>query len=230
MANVRLVAHVARRYNNRGLAPTDLLQEGFTGLLLAIDRFNPVNQTRLATYAVWWIRQAVQRAVAAGAYPVRLNPKQVQRLARAQQAITNAQNPLASQSEPASQGRGCLPATRLDLAAIRTQISLDAPCHGDGSTRLADLMVFAPEHDEHDDTVEEYLGAMIQKLNPREQFVLKLRFGLDGEPRHSLSQISKVLNVSKERIRQIEERALQKLRTAATCQAEAPSRDVRPAG
>ena len=74
MANLRLVAHVARKYRNRGISNSDLLQEGFCGLLKAIDRFEPQKETRLASYAVWWIRQALQRAVAAGAYPVRLNP------------------------------------------------------------------------------------------------------------------------------------------------------------
>ena len=82
MANVRLVAHVAKRYYDRQIPPGDLVQEGFCGLLLAIDRFDLANPTRLATYAVWWIRQAVQRAVASGAYPVRLNPRQLHTLAR----------------------------------------------------------------------------------------------------------------------------------------------------
>ncbi len=82
MANVRLVAHVAKRYHDRGIPPGDLIQEGFCALLVAIDRFDVVNETRLATYAIWWIRQAIQRAVAGGAYPVRLNPRQLQELAR----------------------------------------------------------------------------------------------------------------------------------------------------
>ena len=81
MANLRLVAHVARKYRNRGISSSDLLQEGFCGLLKAIDRFEPAKETRLASYAVWWIRQALQRAVAAGAYPVRLNPRHLQQLA-----------------------------------------------------------------------------------------------------------------------------------------------------
>ena len=81
MANLRLVAHVAKRYRNRGISSSDLLQEGFCGLLRAIDRFQPSRETRLASYAVWWIRQSIQRAVAAGAYPVRLNPRHLQQLA-----------------------------------------------------------------------------------------------------------------------------------------------------
>ena len=83
MANSRLVAYLARQYLNRGISPADLLQEGFCGLLEAIDRFDPVNTTRLATYASWWIRQALQRAIADGSYPVRLTPRQLRRLAQA---------------------------------------------------------------------------------------------------------------------------------------------------
>ena len=86
MANVRLVAHVAKRYQDRGIPPGDLIQEGFCALLVAIDRFDLVNQTRLATYAIWWIRQAIQRAVAHGAYPVRLNPRQLHQLAQMQRS------------------------------------------------------------------------------------------------------------------------------------------------
>src|SRR5262249_6038768 len=124
LANIRLVAHLAKRYHDRGIPPADLLQEGFAGLLLAIDRFNPVNSTRLATYAVWWIRQAIQRAVAAGAYPVRLNPKQLQRLVRAQSAIAQAQSHNPSPSRlplevaPARLDWGDSSGSRLDLAAI----------------------------------------------------------------------------------------------------------------
>ena len=82
LANVRLVAHVSKRYQGRGVSPGDLIQEGICSLLSAIDRFEIVNETRLATYAIWWIRQGIQRAIAALAYPVRLNPRQLLRLAQ----------------------------------------------------------------------------------------------------------------------------------------------------
>jgi RNA polymerase primary sigma factor len=91
MANVRLVAHIAKRYQGRGVSPGDLIQEGICALLMAIDRFDLVNPTRLATYAIWWIRQGIQRAVAAGAYPVRLNPRHLRQLARAHDASTEGQ-------------------------------------------------------------------------------------------------------------------------------------------
>src|SRR5262249_7016049 len=81
-AHSRLVAYIARRYLNRGVSPADLIQEGFCGLLEAIDRFDTINTTRLATYAAWWIRQALQRAIAGAGYPVRLSPRQLRRLAQ----------------------------------------------------------------------------------------------------------------------------------------------------
>jgi len=87
MANLKLVAHVAKRYRDRGVLYSDLLQEGFCGLLEAIDRFDPAHETKLATYAVWWIRQAMQLAVAAGAYPVRLQPRHLLELAQYHHAV-----------------------------------------------------------------------------------------------------------------------------------------------
>jgi RNA polymerase sigma factor (sigma-70 family) len=213
MANSRLVAHIAKRYANRGIPAADLIQEGFCGLLTAIDRFDPVNTTRLATYAVWWIRQAIQRAVAAGAYPVRLNPKQLRRLAQAIPQSAEIASGLPADVRPPDTARSS--ATWRELAAIRPRVSLDSPCRFDDSTPLAELLASERDQDQEESETVECLGTMIRILKPREQTVLKLRFGLDGEPRHSLSQVSKVLDVSKERIRQIQQRALEKLRIAA---------------
>ena len=116
MANVRLVAHVAKRYHDRGIPPGDLIQEGFCALLVAIDRFDVVNETRLATYAIWWIRQAIQRAVAGGAYPVRLNPRQLHQLAQAQAMFGGGGNDTerTTRSDPPSAG-----ALTVDRAGIR---------------------------------------------------------------------------------------------------------------
>ena len=213
MANVRLVAHVAKRYQDRGLPHSDLIQEGFCALLLAVDRFDLVNETRLATYAVWWIRQALQRAVAAGAYPVRLNPRQLHNLARAQE-----QPPTPDWSRRAQPDRsGSNPAQTLErlLAATRPAISLDAPGRADGTTTMADYLVAAPEEEPRMDHVRDSLGTIFQVLDAREQVVLKRRFGLNGEPRQTLVQVSRALGVSKERVRQLQDRALKKIRASA---------------
>jgi RNA polymerase primary sigma factor len=210
MANMRLVAHVARRYRDRGLASSDLLQEGFCGLLKAIDRFDTGREARLATYAVWWIRQAIQRAVAAGAYPVRLDPRHLRQLA----------NSRPDAARPRKPGRGPRPrlaeaTLRRIHSATRPTISLDADRHADErSSLLGDLT--DPGHEAAQAAeLGESLIALIRQLKPREQVVLQLRFGLDGQPCHSLSQVGEVLDVSKERIRQIQEAALAKLRGLA---------------
>jgi RNA polymerase primary sigma factor len=213
MANVRLIAHIAKRYNDRGVSCADLVQEGFCGLLAAIDRFDTMNQTRLATYAIWWIRQAIQRAVAAGAYPVRLNPKQLQQLAQGHHQSDQTDWHERALNEPITPGDS-LAIERL-LTATRPTFSLDAPRGADGTTSLLDFLTKPHTDDSSADDLREDVGAMIKILNPREQLVLKLRFGLSGEHRHSLIQVGRILGVSKERVRQLEQRALQKLRECA---------------
>jgi RNA polymerase primary sigma factor len=226
MANSRLVAYIARRYLNRGVSPADLLQEGFCGLLEAIDRFDPVNTTRLATYASWWIRQAIQRAIADGSYPVRLTPRQLRRLAQSLprnsgsaggDVATRALAPRAGRPAPAPPAaRDREFASWHELAAIRPRVSLDAVSRFDESTPLVEILAFIPDPDRETDDRAESVDSLLAALDPREQLIMRLRFGLDGQARHSLSQIGEVLAVSKERVRQIQDRALRKLRDAAT--------------
>ncbi|MDG3005808.1 sigma-70 family RNA polymerase sigma factor [Paludisphaera mucosa] len=210
MANLRLVAHVARRYRDRGLSASDLLQEGFCGLLTAIDRYDVSNTTRLASYAVWWIRQSLQRAVAAGVYPVRLNPRHLQKLA---ESSHEAEDPNRKPARPRSSSSE---ATLKQIhTATRPALSLDAPIGDAGGSSLMDTLSY-PSSDEADDPDQgEQLASLIDQLKPRERMVLQLRFGLNGQESRSLSQVSQVLDVSKERIRQIQDAALAKLRALA---------------
>jgi RNA polymerase primary sigma factor len=208
MANVRLVAHVAKRFRERGVSYSDLMQEGFCGLLEAIDRFDTRHQTKLATYATWWIRQAMQRAVAAGAYPVRLSPRHLRQLARSQEGVDDAGKPLAT----AEAGPEIL---RRIHTATRPTVSLDATLDAHSSFSLLQTMS-DPEGDQTGEVdTDETIDRLMAGLRPREQQVLALRFGLGGGPRLSLSQVGKVLEVSKERVRQIQDRALEKLRGVA---------------
>ena len=124
MANVRLVAHIAKRYHGRGIPYGDLIQEGVCALLVAIDRFEVANGTRLATYAIWWIRQGIQRTVAAGAYPVRLNPRQLQKLAQANLAPADLERGRSARVD--SPGLGGSQTIERLLAATRPTLSLDA--------------------------------------------------------------------------------------------------------
>jgi RNA polymerase primary sigma factor len=217
MANVRLVAHVAKRYHGRGISPGDLIHEGICGLLSAIDRFDLVNETRLATYAIWWIRQSIQHAIADGAYPVRLNPRQLHLLSRVNDG-----------PEQPETGTVRLTRARIDrpsrvssqtferlLMATRPTISLDAPRAWNGNRSLVEYFPDRSDDDSAPEDVSQCVGDMMKALNSREQFVLKLRYGLAGGVPHTLVQISRALGVSKERIRQIQARALSKLRSAS---------------
>ncbi|MFO0952536.1 MAG: sigma-70 family RNA polymerase sigma factor [Isosphaeraceae bacterium] len=210
LANMRLVAHVAKRFRDRGIAYSDLLQEGFCGLLEAIDRFDLGHETKLATYATWWIRQAMQRAVASGAYPVRLSPRHLRQLAQNQSEIDRVDG-------GASEGESLAGATEMIQrihAATRPTVSLDAGLDGDSHYSLLHSMS-DPEGDHTGDVeTDETVTKLLEVLRPREQEVLALRFGLGGKPRLSLSQVGQVLEVSKERVRQIQDRALEKLRAA----------------
>jgi RNA polymerase primary sigma factor len=216
LTNMRLVAHVAKRFRDRGIAYSDLLQEGFCGLLEAIDRFDLTHETKLATYATWWIRQAMQRAVAAGAYPVRLSPRHLRHLAQNQDGIARVE-----------EGQGPRPASGSETPGVSTEmihrihtatrpaISLDKTIDPESHFSLLQTMN-DPTGDrtavvDRDETV----GKLMQVLRPREQEVLALRFGLGGKPQLSLSQVGQVLEVSKERVRQLQDRALEKLRAAA---------------
>ena len=215
LANLRLVAHVAKRFRDRGIPHGDLLQEGFCGLLEAIDRFDLTHQTKLATYATWWIRQSMQRAVASGAYPVRLTPRHLRQLAQNQEELER-QDRSRDHFGQSDQGDAEMSAMIHRIhTATRPTISLDASFVQDSSFTLLQTMS-DPDADhtaeiDSDEAVQKLIGT----LRPREQQVLSLRFGLGGRDRLSLSQVGKELSVSKERVRQIQDRALDKLRVMA---------------
>ncbi len=207
LANLRLVAYVAKRFRDRGVAYSDLMQEGFCGLLEAIDRFDLTHQTKLSTYATWWIRQSMQRVVASCAYPVRLSPRHLRQLAQNQAGLEGSADPSALGG--ASSGE----LIRRIHAATRPTLSLDASFDSDGNFSLLQTISDSDGDPAADVDRDETIGKLLESLRAREQQVLALRFGLGGGPKLSLSQVGKVLEVSKERVRQIQVRALAKLRT-----------------
>jgi RNA polymerase primary sigma factor len=215
LANLRLVAHVAKRFRDRGIPYTDLIQEGFCGLLEAIDRFDLIHQTKLATYATWWIRQSIQQAVASGAYPVRLTPRHLRLLARSQEQLERRE--CRGLLDPAVHQASLPPAQLIERihTATRPALSLDAVLDADSSFNLLQTVSDSEgDRTAHVDA-EQAVGRLLRTLRPREQEVLALRFGLQGRDRHSLSQAGRALRVSKERVRQIQDRALRKLRSLA---------------
>ena len=218
-ANIRLAAHVAKRFRHHSLSYADLLQEAVCGLMQAIDRFDVSHGTRLATYATWWIRQTLQIAVARQSHLVSLSPHHLQELGLLQQeseALAHGGKHLPSPQELAHRTGSSLEHLTHLQTATRTPVSLNAVLDDDSDFKLTEAM---PDNQsnilQQNNERVEALTFLMENLRPRERKVLDLRFGLTGNGTHSLRQIGHLLRISKERVRQIQNRALEKLRASA---------------
>lgn len=217
--NLRLVISIAKRYSGRGMAMQDLIQEGNLGLIKAVDKFDPKRGFKLSTYATWWIKQSITRAIADQSRTIRLPVHMVETINRYKRISRELEQTLGH--SPTTQEIAVHlnePESKIDEIEkfIQAPISLETPIGEENDSTLGSFLFDENEKSPTDNAINNNLQENIKKslstLTPREETVIRLRYGIDDHKPKTLEEVGIIFNVTRERIRQIEAKALRKLR------------------